>query len=209
MRQSRRGFMRIAASAGISSVLMFEAPFAWADQIDYDVPGEFAILKQKGDTCWATAGTMMYNWRKGTTYSVDDLTQMAGDPYAGVYSQKKSLKISDTAGWISFLGLKAEPPASYSPTTIRDMLKKRGLLWATTLSSAQNCIFSLHARILRGIHGDDASLNLTTLTIIDPATGTSSPVSINQFYKDFEGFAKSENICDPDEPLLPQILHFP
>jgi papain like cysteine protease AvrRpt2 len=209
MWQSRREFIRIAASAGISSAVMLSTETASAVQIDYDVPGDFPILKQVGDTCWAAVGTMMYNWKNSTTSSVDDLTALAGDPYAKTYSNKDALSISDKPGWISFLGLKAEPPANYPPSSIRDMLKKYGLLYATTLSDAQKCFYSLHARILRGIHGDDTALNQTTLTIVDPASGMQSKVSISQFYKDFEAFAKAENTCDPNIPLLPQILHFP
>lgn len=209
MFQSRRHFMKIGASAAVSSALMFgSTPYALADAIDYDVSGDFPIIQQIGNTCWATTGTMMYNWKHASAKSVDEVMKMAGDPYALLYSQKVALTMSDLPNFISFLGLKSEPPASYPPGTIKNLLKNNGLLWITTLSSVSSCSFSLHARIVRGIHGDSSASDHTTLAIVDPAAGTASDISLSQFYKAFEGYAQAENACDPNEPLQPQILHF-
>lgn len=208
MSQSRRQFVQCGISAAVTSALLLSPVRVTAKNVDFDVPGSFPVLKQVGDTCWATTGTMMYNWKHTTTNSVDEVTKMAGDLYALLYSQKVALTYKDKPGFLSFFGMKAEPPASYPPQAILNLVKKYGLLWTTTLISVENCKFSTHARVVRGIHGDDSSLDKTTLTIVDPATGTQSQVSMKQFYKDFEDFAAGENNCDPQEPLQPQIFHF-
>lgn len=204
----RRRELIVKSAVGIAT--MFTGALsrtAQARDLDFEVLGEFPIIKQVGDTCWATTGTMMYNWKTKSHVSVDELMKAAGNPYAALYQQKTTMPVQNAAHFFSFLGLRPKPPASYPPTTIDNILRTSGLIWATTLTSSEKCKALLHARIIRGIHGP-GNVAATEITVVDPATGIQSPVLMSDFYQQFEAYAREENKCDPSEPLAPQLLTF-
>jgi len=206
MTLSRRELFAAWAS-GLTLTAGLAAELFAADRLDYEVPGTFPVIQQVGNTCWATTGTMMYNWKNKSTLAVVDLMKKAGAPYADLYSKGAVLPFPQVPAYFAFLGLHAEAPASYPPSEIGKMLTKSGLLWATTMPGRASCRMLVHARIIRGIHGDgDAAA--TNITVVDPATGMGYFEKLSAFYQEFEQYAKSENACDPNEPLQPQLLHF-
>ncbi len=207
MPATRRAFI----CTGIATIVVSQ--FANVDDcsaraLDYDVPGSFPILKQQGDTCWAATATMMYNWKHQSVKSIDEVMKMAGPIYASKYSNKAALSLSSKPGLLKFLSLTSEPPASYPPAAIRNLMERSGILWATTFINVENCNFSVHARIIRGIEGDDSQIDKLKLKVVDPVTGQESKEPITQFYQEFEQYAKEENKCDVRTPLQPQLFHY-
>ena len=76
--------------------------------------------------------------------------------------------------FITKLGMVGEPPASYLLQKYIDWVNTYGPIWITTDSSAQDGVFSPHARILVKITGTGTPDGIGTFfTFIDPATGTS------------------------------------
>ena len=204
---SRRQFNVVGAMCALGGFELALDSRAYGANLNYSVPGAVDVIKQVGDTCWAYTATMMYNWRKQVNNTPDQVVGLAGPQFKKYFVDKTFLPFELGDAFFKSLGLKSMRPASYPPDQFQKFLKDYGLLWATTLGSKRGCNFSAHARIIRAITGDGAPAS-TNIKVIDPATGTQSSQSMTAFYKDFEAFAKAENSCDPDEPLIPQILHF-
>jgi len=163
------------------------------------------LLQANSNACWATAATIMMSWKKGTAQNVQDVLTLAGDPYVQLFAQSKALPSSMKDDFITKLGMVGEPPASYLLQKYIDWVNTYGPIWITTDSSAQDGVFSPHARILVKITGTGTPDGIGTFfTFIDPATGTlSAPQPYNDFLKVYE-----QMVTDNPGSLFIQIVHF-
>ncbi|KTD15666.1 Papain-like cysteine protease AvrRpt2 [Legionella gratiana] len=160
--------------------------------------GGITPMKQESpNTCWATVATMMMRWKDGTNYTVEAVLTKAGAQYLNLYNQKQGLPFEEKQNFISSLGMKGEPQATYTAENYRDWLTSHGPLWVTTDADPTKG-FSAHARIITGISSD-----LKNLELIDPSKGTKAVQS-------FEEFSNTFNELITDSPLMPatQVVHF-
>ena len=155
------------------------------------------VKQDNPNSCWATVATMMMRWKDGTNYTVEAVLTKAGAQYLNLYTQKQGLPFEEKQNFISALGMKGEPEATYTAENYHDWLVQYGPLWVTTDSDPSKG-FSAHARIITGISSD-----LKNLELIDPSQG-------NKVVKTFEEFSNTFNELITDSPLLPstQVVHF-
>jgi GH25 family lysozyme M1 (1,4-beta-N-acetylmuramidase) len=163
------------------------------------------LLQEKKNACWATAATIMMSWKKGVAQNVKDVLALAGAEYVQLFTDEKELPSSLKEDFISKLGMVGEPPASYLLQKYIDWVNTYGPLWITTDSSAQDGVFSPHARILTKIIGTGTPDGIgTSFIFIDPATGREeAPQAYNDFLKVYE-----QMVTDNPGNLFIQIVHF-
>ena len=164
-----------------------------------------SLLQANANACWATAATIMMSWKKGAAQNVQDVLTAAGSHYLQLFNDSKALPSNMKADFIAKLGMMGEPPASYLLQKYIDWVNTYGPLWITTDSTAQDGVFSPHARILVKITGTGTPDGIGTyFTFIDPATGTlSAPQAFNDFLKVYE-----QMVTDNPGSLFIQIVHF-
>ncbi len=177
--------------------------------IRYDVPA----MQQPGSMlCWATAATMMWNWKSSTSSPIRSVLREAGlnlNPadefrYTAKFDANQGLFASEKEEFITAMQMIGEAPASYPLSQYILWLQTYGPLWVTTDSNSSTGAFSPHARILTGISGTD--LNDTAhvmMTFNNPATGSQSTESFDQFLAAYE-----QMVTDNPGSLFIQIVHF-
>lgn len=163
------------------------------------------LLQENGNACWATAATIMMSWKKGTAQNVKDVLALAGSNYVQLFNDAKALPSNLKEDFISKLGMVGEPPASYLLQKYINWVNTYGPVWITTDSSAQDGVFSPHARILTKITGTGTPDGIgTNFIFIDPATGKEeAPQPYNDFLKVYE-----QMVTDNAGNLFIQIVHF-
>ena len=167
---------------------------------DFTVPGTIeAIKQQSANACWATVTTMMSNWKKQQTQSVDDYIQGIGAEYVPFI--QTGITIAKLTDFCNAAGLNtAYSNTEYPVSFYYDILKKNGPIWVIDLESANPKM--LHGRLLIGIKGDDSSTT-TIFTIIDPATGKQYDEPLPTFVSKMENVVKTlDAIKDVQIPLL-------
>jgi hypothetical protein len=163
---------------------------AEAGPVDFTVPGLVSPLEQKGDTCWATTATMLVNWKNQSSSSIEVLCKKAGPVFEALYGGLKPLPKKDKAAFIKGAGLAQIAPASYSVEGFTDLLKKRGALWVTIDSGE---LAMTHAVLVTAIKGD-GTIDGTTVTYADPATGKFGSQTYGSFVKEYENAAGKSDI---------------
>ncbi len=177
--------------------------------ISYEVP---ALQQPSSMLCWATAATMMWNWKSGTSSAIPNVLRDAGlnlNPpdefrYTAKFNANQGLLASEKDEFITAMDMVGEAPASYPLNQYILWLQTYGPLWVTTDSASSAGAFSPHARILTGISGAD--LNDTAhvmMTFIDPATGSSAAEPFDDFLTAYE-----QMVTDNPGNLFIQIVHF-
>ncbi|MFB6456421.1 papain-like cysteine protease family protein [Chitinophaga sp. Hz27] len=169
------------------------------------VDGVPKMLQDNRLACWATAATMMINWKLKKTMSVPTVLALAGDEYLDKFNNKQGLKSSEKEAFIGRLGMVGESPADYPLQQYIDWMKTYGPLWITMDASIAEGLFSPHARILTRIEGTGNPTGTGTFFVFnDPATGTEKSMAFLEFIAQFEQMAtdnKSDN-------LFVQVVHF-
>ena len=195
-----------SADASGNSASVDISAAAEGERVLAEVSGFVQPLRQaNNNACWATAATIMVSWKKGAAQKVEDVLAGAGSQYVQLFTDKKPLPSSMKADFISKLGMVGEPPASYVLQKYIDWVNAYGPIWITTDSSAQDGVFSPHARILIKITGTGTPDGIGTFfTFIDPATGVvCPPQAYNDFLKVYE-----QMVTDNPGSLFIQIVHF-
>ena len=135
---------------------------------------------------------MLISWRDNTSYSIEEAMNLVGESYREKFDQDQGLSKEEKAAFLQVLGLEAAPPMNYSPRGLLNLLKQHGPIWITTDEDTSQQ-FSIHARILTGIAGNETK-NGTMLSIIDPAYGGQQyEESYAEFGQKFEEEALSSN----------------
>ncbi|HYC33472.1 MAG TPA: papain-like cysteine protease family protein, partial [Gemmatimonadales bacterium] len=167
---------------------------------DFTVPGTITPIKQPtANACWATVTTMMSNWKKGQSQSVDDYVKSVGAEYVQYITTGISLtKLADFCDKAGFT--MASSNTEYPVSFYYDVLRKHGPIWVIDLESADPRM--LHGRLLVGIKGDGASPS-TQFTLVDPATGSRYQEDLPTFVAKTEAVVKTlEAVPDAQVPLL-------
>jgi papain like cysteine protease AvrRpt2 len=180
-----------------------------ASKIDFKV-GYVPVIKQpESMACWATAATIMVSWKENKTYNIEDVLARAGDKYRALYEANLGIEGEEKKQFLSSLNLRAEAPQTFTIKGWLWLLQTYGPLWVTS-EDRQGKKFSVHARIVTAIKGDE-SIENTFLTIIDPQDGSEYTEDINEFTRKYENVARVDlgiHETDPQKDLRPQIVHF-
>jgi Papain-like cysteine protease AvrRpt2 len=180
-----------------------------ATKIDFKV-GSVPLIKQpESMACWATAATIMVSWKENKTYNIEEVLARAGDKYLALYEANQGIDGEEKRRFLSSLKLRAEAPQTFTVKGWLWLLQTYGPLWVTS-EDRQGKKFSVHARIVTGITGDE-SIENTFLTIIDPQDGSEYTENINEFTRKYENVARTDlgiRETDPQTDLRPQIVHF-
>ena len=164
-------------------------------------------------SCWATAATIMMNWKNSTSSSIEEVLQEAGrnripsdeDYYLQIYNEDLGLEAHEKEQFTSSLGMISEPPANYILSQYVEWLQDYGPLWITTDDDSGSG-FSPHARILFGIQGDiENNPNNVLFTFIDPADSTEVSETFNDFIKYYEQMVTD---IPSNSSLFIQIVRF-
>ena len=170
------------------------------------------LLQPSSMLCWATAATMMVNWKKTSKSSIPEVLKEAGkalDPpdetrYTTFFDNNQGLLSSQKPEFIAALNMVGEPPASYPLSQYALWLQTYGPLWITTDAASAEGIFSPHARILTRIKGPNLEdTSRVKFTFNDPGTGTSITQTFKEFISAFE-----QMVTDNTEELFIQVVHF-
>lgn len=167
---------------------------------DFTVPGSIeAIKQQSANACWATVTTMMSNWKKQQSQSVDEYIKGIGAEYVPFI--QTGITIAKLNDFCKAAGLKTEHTNTEFPVSYYyEILQKNGPIWVIDLESDNPK--QLHGRLLIGIKGDDSS-SKTMFTIIDPASGKQYNEDLPTFVSKTENVVKTlDAIKDVQIPLL-------
>ena len=167
---------------------------------DFVVPGTLTPIKQSTpNACWATVATMMANWKKQRSQTVDDYIASVGAQYVSYITT--GIPLDKLSAFATATGLKlAYTNTEYPVSYYYDVLRKNGPIWVIDLESADPSM--LHGRLLVGIKGDDSS-DSTVFTLIDPATGSQYTESLATFIQKTENVVKTiDAVKDAQIPLL-------
>ncbi len=172
--------------------------------VDYTVPGPVDVLAQPSSmVCWATVTTMMISWRDQMSMPIETALSGVGPTYVAKFRANSGLSAAEKGPFLAAAGLEAEPPMSFTMEAWEDLLRNYGPLWVTTDENVGPG-FSIHARIIRGMHGDGTAEG-TEFDVVDPAGGREYRERVTVFlhkYEEVVGAAGSG-------PLFLQVVHWP
>lgn len=181
------------------------APARGFGAVSYTVPGTIALVPQPTDmTCWAASYTMMENWSRNRSTSIETAVANVGAEWADHVRNNKGLSGAEVGRFITAAGMVAEPAASYPVEEWAAMLRDYGPLLIVT-DEAPGKPWAVHARVIWGISGDGTAAG-TTLKIFDPwppKKGRAFDETVAAFLPKYEEMAEAEGF------LGLQILHFP
>jgi len=173
-----------------------------AAAIDYSVPGLVEPLAQpSGMTCWATVTAMMMMWREQKSMTIPTALGRVGTAYVTKFTNDQGLTAAEKATFLAAAGLAYEYPQSLTAAGWEGLLRRYGPLWVTT-DENPGAGFSIHARIMTGIHGDGTDAG-TSIDIVDPAGGRAYKENFGTFRTKYEAEA-----MDPKRPVRIQIVHW-
>lgn len=172
--------------------------------VDYTVPGIVGPEAQPSSmTCWATVTTMMIGWRDQMSYPIETALAEVGPSYVAKFRANQGLSAAEKGPFLAAAGLEAEPPMSFTLEAWEQMLRDYGPLWVTTDENVGPG-FSIHARIIRGMHGDGTAGG-TEFDVVDPAGGREYRERVSAFLHKFEEVVGAAG----SGPLFVQVVHWP
>lgn len=178
-------------------------PVAQALQVDYRVPGVFAVVRQPSKyTCWATVATMMIDWRRQQNLPINDAMAAIGGAWAAKFAADAPMSAYDKVAFLRDAKLSSETPQGYTAEGWRALLQRYGPLWITT-DEAPSGHFAIHARMVVGIRGDGTPAG-TKLDIIDPGTGARYRETLDDLAHGFDKAAFELKVS----PGI-QVVHWP
>ncbi|UPK68717.1 glycoside hydrolase family protein [Chitinophaga filiformis] len=174
------------------------------DAVDYEIPGTVDVIKQpSGLVCWATVATMMISWRDHRSTSIETAIGAIGANYLAKYKANQWLLATEKVPFLNKAGFEFKYPQSLTISGWEQLLRTHGPIWVTT-AEGSDAKFGIHARIMTAIKGDGTPQG-TTLTIIDPGTGTTYPEKFSDFLVKFE---REVRVSDDWDGRI-QIVHWP
>ncbi|NIJ21105.1 cell wall-associated NlpC family hydrolase [Sphingomonas naasensis] len=172
--------------------------------IDVAADGALAPLQQaSAKTCWATVYTMLANWKRQRSETVESAIAGVGARWSALLAQgaTKGLLAADKVDFLADAGLVALAPQSPTIERWAEMLRSYGPLWVTTDEGATKPM--IHARVLIAMKGDGTA-DGTKLTLINPSNAGTNVETLTTFLRKFEAEASR-----PDGELRIQIVHWP
>lgn len=175
---------------------------AFGRPLDYVVPGLVPALRQPSSmTCWAAVTTMMLSWRSQRSRSIEDALASVGQAYLDLFRRNGGLSAAEKPLFLASAGLVSEWPQSLGIEAWEALLREFGPVWVTT-DETPGPSFSIHARVLVGIHGDGTPAG-TAVDVIDPSDGSRRKEPFPVFIKKFEEEALQRGT------LRIQVVHWP
>lgn len=175
---------------------------------DYSVPGTVPLIPQPYSmACWATVATMMRSWHDNTSYTMEQVMDLAGPIYRPKFKANGGLGSSEKGPFLAALQLRGEPPMDYTVDGLLSLLRAYGPLWATTYENIGG-LFGIHARIITRMYGD-GSIDGTFVQGNDPLPeniGHQYTESFRDFMQKFDDIARKDLGAGGD--LRIQIVHF-
>jgi hypothetical protein len=178
---------------------------AGEDSFGQTIGGVTPLRQPSSMACWATVTTMMASYKDGRAYTVADIPSVvgrAGARYTQIYNDDTGLGSRDKGPFLAAMGFTSEPPASYIPRAVYDMMSSYGPLWITTDGGSLD---SVHARVLIGMGGDGSPTG-TTMQIIDPADGGIHDETYEVFARRYSNVAVLD--ASNRRPFRAQIVHW-
>lgn len=130
---------------------------------------------------WATCLSVLLSWRDNMSYSITDIINSVGNVLSYFPAQSPDIdKIPAT-------GLVAEPPTSYTPQGLADMLEY-GPMWISSTESFWGMATNNKSRVIVGLEGDGTILG-TQVYLFDPSNNSSQGIvsmSFNGFIAEIE-----------------------
>jgi hypothetical protein len=148
-------------------------------RIDLQIEGRLLPLKQpeNSNLCWAFVATILFNWKKNRSASVEEVMTVAGQEFLDLFTSNQGLKGQDKSRFLQALGLVSEPPMSFSVQGFEQLLQAHGPLWITTDEDPSEN-FSVHARVLIGLRGDGTPENTTAIFLDTDPRAEDRPESV-------------------------------
>jgi hypothetical protein len=150
--------------------------------IDVAIDPPIDLLKQPADkdkTCWAVGGTMMAGWRARQSMTIEAALDKLGGEWRGKFDHNEALTTAEARAFFAVLGLVEEGPASYTPEGLARLLASKGPLLEISDDDVENNRL-VHLRIITAVRGD-GSLERTTVSFADTATGTIADERFTEF----------------------------
>ncbi len=172
--------------------------------VDVAVSGIVGPLRQRNAmTCWATVYTMLVNWKNQRSETVESAIAGVGPRWTALLrlGDTRGLSAAEKVDFLADAGLVALPPQNPMISTWASMIADYGPIWVTTDEQPPNLF--IHARVLMSMRGDGTAAG-TTLTLIDPGSGTLVTETFQAFLTKFEAEA-----ANPAGGLRVQIVHWP
>jgi hypothetical protein len=172
------GEIRITRPGG--TVEMKTGTKATKTGIDVAIDPMVDLLKQPSPmTCWAATGTMMKGWQTRTSMAITTMLDSLGGSWRAKFDADQGLSGAELHAFTKALGLAEEGPMSYTVTGLARLLRSKGPLWAITDDDFEaNRV--VHARIVTAMRGDGTT-DGTTVSLVDPASGTVVTESFAKF----------------------------
>ncbi|MFN2588662.1 MAG: papain-like cysteine protease family protein [Actinomycetota bacterium] len=168
-------------------------------------PGSVPELQQpSGMTCWATVATMMVSARESTSYPIEAVMDQAGEEYRQKFDADQGLAGTEKDAFLGSLRLQAEPPQCYAVDGLASLISSYGPVWVTTDEDPSEA-FAVHARVIEAMEGDGTP-DGTSLTIVDPGTGTRYQESFADCMRKLEEVAIGDMAGGGDFRI--QVVHF-
>lgn len=182
--------------------------------VPYLVPGLIDSIKQPTTMgCWATAYTIMNNWRKQASRDVRDTVSDMGDKWLKMYDDNKGLSPSEHIAFARAAGLQFEPLQSMSVDGWAQLLRTYGLLWLcfgweVAGSNGLPTKKGRHIIVIRGMLGDGTP-DATEFRFADPGTGMFHKEPFLDLIAEYElGFTIDGSMPDSTMSGFSQVLHF-
>lgn len=162
------------------------------------------LQQPSGMTCWATVATMMVSARDSASYPIEAVMDLAGEQYRQKFDADQGLAGTEKEAFLSSLSLQAEPPQCYAVDGLAGLVSTYGPIWVTTDEDPSEN-FAVHARVIESLEGDGTP-DGTTLTIVDPATGSRYQESFADCMRKLEEVAIGDMAGGGDFRI--QVVHF-
>lgn len=155
------------------------------------------------NSCWAAAAVILFQWKKGRSYTELEVAQLAGPEFVAALNNDTGLAGPRFANFAVRLGLSTEAPQNFTPDGYHTLLKQHGPLWIA--AGLDEGGVRRHVRVLRGVTGD-GSFDHTQAWILDPDNGRDYQSSMTEFATELESIARDEVAAG--RPLFTQAIHF-
>jgi len=175
---SNNGSLRVTRPEGTVSVQTGSA--AGRPVLDVTVDPAIVPIQQKSSlVCWAAGGAMMQNWKLQRSFTVEMVLDDLGGAWRGKYDLNQGLTVLELRAFLTSVGLTEDGPVSYTPEGLARLIEQVGPVLDIGDDGIENNQVS-HVRILVGMSGDGTP-DGTTVTVADPATGTTVPLAFTVF----------------------------
>jgi ABC-type bacteriocin/lantibiotic exporter with double-glycine peptidase domain len=170
---------------------------------EYTVPNVKLVIQPKAKVCWAAALTMMYNWKDGKNYTIENLLKSIPDNiFSSLYKQNVPLAQYEQELLIKLTGLQFDYPQSYTTEKWFEMLQTYGPLMVFWDDSGNGGIV-MHAVVVYSIKSDDTN---GYFLIMDPGRNA-SPWRVP--YQEFIDKLESEAKYNPNYQNRIQVMYWP